>query len=383
MAGHTGKAFWFSKKSGEFVTSSFYYEAYPDWVLDWNASKPASKYAGTKWELLGNKSTYLFGDADDRPYETSLPWFGRTFPHRFGNGDNKLFTTFLTASPAGDELVLEFAKALIEHEHIGADEITDYLSVSFSATDYVGHIFGPSSLESEDNLLRLDRTLANLLTFADEKVGLNNTLIVLSADHGAPESPSYLRELGFESKYVVPKEYDKAEAIGRLKERFGVGEELITTYFHPYLYLNRELIAKKGLGQAAVEKAVAAEVAKFDGVALAVSSSALRSGQFPDLPIIKSVLRNFNPRRSGDIYLVFEPGRFINEFGGLTVASTHGSPWRYDTFVPIIFAGANIPAQRISRRVETVDIAPTLSALIGAKPPSGSVGQLLSEVFPK
>ena len=381
MAGHTGKAFWFSKKSGEFITSSFYYDQYPEWVVDWNAGKPADKYAGTSWNLLHDQSTYLFGDADDRPYETALPGYGRTFPHPFGSREGKYFTTLLTISPAGDELTLDFAKALIQNESLGRDDKPDYLSISFSSTDYVGHMFGPSSLESEDNILQLDRTLAELFRFVDAEVGLDKTLIVLSADHGGPETPGYLSELGFEADYVDPKAFDKAGAIQRLKERFGIGEELITTYFHPYLYLNREVIAEKALDQAEVELAVAEELTRFDGVALAVSSSALEAGRVPDTPLLQSVLRNYNPNRSGDIYIVFQPNRFINDFDGLIVAATHGSPWRYDTYVPIIFAGMKIPSQRISRMVHTVDIAPTLSLLVGAKPPTGAAGAPLNEVI--
>jgi len=381
MAGHTGKAFWFSKKSGEFITSRFYYDQYPDWVAEWNAGKPADKYAGATWNLLHDQSTYLFGKADDRPYETALPGYGRTFPHSFGDRDGKYFTTLLTISPAGDELTLDFAKALIQNEDLGRDDKPDYLSVSFSSTDYVGHLFGPSSLESEDNILHLDRTLAELLSFVDAQVGLDKTLIVLSADHGGPEAPGYLSELGFEADYIDPETWDKTGAIETLKKRFGIGEELITTYFHPYVYLNRKVIAENGLDQAEVELAVAEELTRFDGVALAVSSSALSVGRVPNTPLIQSILRNYNPNRSGDIYVVFEPNRFINKFGKLKVATTHGSPWRYDSYVPIIFAGMGIPAQRINRMVHTVDIAPTLSLIVGAKPPTGSFGAPLNEVI--
>ncbi len=381
MAGHTGKAFWFSKSTGEFITSSFYYDQYPEWVADWNARKPTSKYAGTSWQLMHDQSTYLFGAADDRPYETALPGYGRTFPHPFGKREGKYFTTFLTISPVGDELTLDFAKALIENEGLGRDAIPDYLAVSFSSTDYVGHFFGPSSLESEDNILRLDRTLAELFRFVDAEIGLDKTLIVLSADHGGPEAPGYLKDLGFEADYIDPKSFDKAGAIEKLKQRFGIGEELITTYYHPYVYLNRKVIAEKRLNQAEVELAVAEELTRFDVVALAVSSSALRAGRVPDTALMKSILRNYNANRSGDVYVVFEPNRFINDFDGLKVATTHGSPWRYDTYVPIIFAGMGIPAQRINRMVHTVDIAPTLSLIVGAKPPTGSFGAPLSEVI--
>jgi predicted AlkP superfamily pyrophosphatase or phosphodiesterase len=382
LAGHAGKAFWFSKASGEFVTSNYYYDKYPDWVIEWNARKPASSYSGKSWELMHSSSKYLFGDADDRAWEADFAGFGRVFPHAYGEADDKYFTTKLTLSPAGDELTLGFAKQLMEEEQLGQDDVPDYLAISFSSTDYVGHIFGASSLESEDNIARLDRTLAELFAYVDEKVGLENTLIVLSADHGQPEAPGYLHELGIDkAHYFDTDALDKAPAIAALKKQFGIGEELIEEYFHPYIYLNRELIREKGLDQAAVENAVAAELKKFKGVADAVSSSALRTASLPDTLLMRTILRNFHPKRSGDIFLVLEPDVFINDFDGLVVASTHGSPWRYDTYVPVIFAGAGLPAAKLSRAVTPYDIAPTLASYLGMKPPSGAIGNPLSEVL--
>jgi len=382
LAGHAGKAFWFSKASGEFVTSSYYYDKYPVWVNEWNARKPALAYADKAWTLLHEPSKYQFGDADDRGYETDIAGFGRIFPHAYGKPDDKYFTTKLTLSPAGDELTLDFAKTLLDSEQLGQDEIPDYLAISFSSTDYVGHVFGASSLETEDNLARLDRTLADLFAYIDKKVGLANTLIVLSADHGQPEVPGHLHERGIDkARYFDTTALDKAPAIAALKKQFGIGEELIEAYFHPYLYLNHDLMRDKGLDQAAVEQAVAAELLKFDGVAYAVSSTALRRGNLPDTLLMRSILRNFHPKRSGDIYLVFEPNVFINDFDGLTVASTHGSPWRYDTFVPVMFAGAGLSAAKVTRPITPYDIAPTLAAYLNVKPPSGAIGTPLLEVL--
>jgi predicted AlkP superfamily pyrophosphatase or phosphodiesterase len=384
MAGHAGKAFWFSKASGDFVTSSYYYDAYPKWVQDWNAAKLTQVYADTSWELTHKPEVYLFGDADDREYETDFPGFGRTFPHPYGAGDDKYFTTRLTLSPAGDELTLDFAKTLLEAEQLGQDEVPDYLAISFSSTDYVGHIFGPSSLESEDNIARLDRTLADLFAYVDKKVGLENTLIVLSADHGQPEVPGYSHSLGIHSAaYFNPKELDKAPAIAVLKQHFGVGEELIENFFQPYLYLNHELIQNNGLDQAEVERVFAEELEKFPGIAKAVSSSALRSSALPDTELMRKILNNYHPRRSGDIYLVFEPYVFINDFDGLIVASTHGAPWRYDSFVPVMFAGAGLKPARVSRAVTPYDIAPTLANYLGVKQPSATIGEPLVEVIGK
>jgi predicted AlkP superfamily pyrophosphatase or phosphodiesterase len=381
MAGHAGKAFWFSKATAEFVTSDYYYDRYPDWVETWNAAKHPQRYANTDWALSKARSEYLFGDADDRAWETELPGWGRTFPHAYGPTDGKYFTTFLTLSPAGDELTLDFAKALVENEAVGQDAVTDYLAISFSSTDYVNHIFGPSSLEAEVNQHRLDRTLAELFRFVDAKVGLEHTLIVLSADHGSPEVPGYLETLGIEADYFDPEAIDRQPAFAALRKRFGLGEELIETYFHPYLYLKRDLIQAKGLDQGEVERAVAAELVKFPGIALAVSSDALLRGDLADTWRMRSVLRNYDPDRSGDVYVVFAPHTFINDFDGLEVAATHGSPWRYDTHVPIIFAGMEVQPRRIVRQVTPYDIAPTLSAWLGINPPSGASGQPLQEVI--
>ncbi len=382
LAGHAGKAFWFSKASGEFVTSNYYYERYPDWVNEWNAHKLVSAYADKSWALMHPQAKYLFGDADDRKYETDFPGFGRTFPHPYGKADDKYFTTKLTLSPAGDELTVDFAKTLLINEQLGQDDVPDYLAISLSSTDYVGHIFGASSLETEDNIARLDRTLADLFAFIDKEVGLKNTLMVLSADHGQPEVPGHLHERGIDNAhYFDTKALDKTPAITALKKQFGIGEELIKAFFQPYLYLNRDLIRDKGLDQANVEQAVAEELLKFDGVAYAVSSTALRADNLPNTLMTRSILHNFHPKRSGDIYLVFEPNVFINDFDGLIVASTHGSPWRYDTFVPVIFAGAGLRAVTVSRPVTPYDIAPTLAAYLSVKPPSGAIGMPLPEVL--
>lgn len=381
MAGHAGKAFWFSKAAQQWITSRFYYDNYPEWVASFNEAGPARRFADTAWELSRERSSYLFGDRDDQEWELNMLPFGRVFPHRFGAAEGKGFATFLTMSPAGDELTLDFAKALIENEEIGSDAVTDYLSVSFSSTDYVGHVFGPSSLEAEDNLLRLDRTLAALFEYVEEKIGLDQTLIVLSSDHGGPEAPTDLQQYGFESQYVRPETWEKAPAFEALKKRFGIGEDLILQFSHPYLYLNRELIAEKGLSLPEIEEAVASELVSFEGVALAVSSSAMAGGRLPDTPLLRSILNNYHPGRSGDIYVVFRPHWFINDFDGLAVAATHGSPWRYDTFVPVCFAGAGLKPKKIYREIQTIDVAPTLAAAVGTKPPSGTRGKVLVEVL--
>ncbi len=381
--GHAGKAFWFSKSSGEFVTSTYYYDAYPEWVKAWNAARPADEYRGKSWTLLHDRSTYVFADSDDRPFEASVDALGRTFPHSLGDGSSKYFYGVLTFTPVGDELTLSFAKALIENEKVGQGKATDFLAISFSSTDYVGHVFGPSSLESEDNVLRLDRTLAELFAYVDEWVGLDKTLIVLSADHGAPEAPEHMARLGMETGRFPLDWFQSVPLTQALEKRFGRGD-LIAAHSHPYLYLNLEAIRQDALDVAEVERFVADEVQKLPGMAYALTRSDLLAGRIADAPLQHQIRRSFHPTRSGNVHLVPRHYWYLHsakEAATMGIAAIHGSPWAYDTYVPIFFAGPGVPTGTVSRRVGPHDIAATLAAYLGVKPPSGSVGTPLVEVL--
>lgn len=383
--GHTGKAFWYSKSSGKFVTSTYYYDAYPKWVENWNNEKHADKYRGKSWELLNDQSTYIAKDIDDRPYEANLKPLGRIFPHHYG--DDKYLYLRLSLTPAGDELTLNFAKTLIENEKVGQGENTDFLAVSFSSTDYVGHLFGPSSLESEDNLLRLDRNLAELFKFIDKKVGLDNTLIVLSSDHGAPEAPEYIEENGMETgRFDFTFFRDEGPLNKVLLERFG-RDDLIQIHSHPYLYLNLKAIAESKLNINEVENFIVTEAMKIPGIIYAQTRNQLMSGNISNSPLQVQIRRNFHPQRSGNIHLIQDQYWFLHstdeaqKMGLEGIAAIHGSPWTYDTYVPIFFAGNGIPAQTIHRRVSPTDIAPTISNYLHIKFPSGSIGNPLLEVL--
>ena len=381
LAGHTGKAFWFSKAGGEFVTSNYYYDAYPDWVSNWNEQNLPAQYAGTSWALSLPPERYTLTE-ESVDFKVDLGGFGRSFPHQYPKAEHKYFTTMLTLSPAGDELTADFATTLLKQEKLGQGKFTDYLAVSFSSNDYAIHMYGPSSLEVEDNLIRLDRTLAKLLQSIDEQVGLKHTVIVLSADHGAPEAPEVANELGDHQAGSVDQTTLISPAlIARLKNQFGFGKEAIRLYAQPYIYLDHAVINKSEAALADVQRVVAEELLKLPSVAYAVSSIAIENNQVADTYPLQLVKNNYHPRRSGDVYLVFQPRNFINNMDGLTIASFHGSPWRYDTYVPIIFAGYNIDNQRISRAVTPYDIAPTLANIIGITPPSGATGQALVEVI--
>lgn len=375
MAGHVGKAFWFSTDNGDFVTSTYYYDAYPDCVTAWNSKRKAERHAGSSWNLLHDQSRYLLGHQDDREYETDLRGYGRVFPHEFGAADNPLLYTQLVVSPVGDRLTLDFAKALLTNEQLGQDGVPDYLAISFSGVDAVNHFFGPSSLENEDMVLQLDRTLAELFKFIDDTVSLDDTLIVLSADHGMAEMPEYMTELGYAAGRIYSDMIvDAANLAGR--ELYGI-DEIVRFYFRPYLYLDTSKITASKLDRDKVEMALAAALTESTGIALAVSRSGL--GAMEATPLLERIQRNFHPARSGDIYVVQEPYWFNYERG--PVAAMHGSPWRYDTHVPIIFSGRRIRARTIHRLVHPVDVAPTLAALLGMTAPSSAQGTPLTEVL--
>jgi predicted AlkP superfamily pyrophosphatase or phosphodiesterase len=377
MAGQAGTAYWYSTNTGDFQSSRYYMEAYPEWVEGWNKRRGAETLSDTQWTLQDEHDTYLFADQDDRPYEVDLKGYGRIFPHAYGNVGHPLFFTRVLVSPAGDRLLLDFTKTLIESEGIGNDSVTDYLSVSFSSVDAVNHFFGPGSLESEETVRQLDRTLEDLLKFIERKVGLDNTLIVLSADHGIAEMPEYASELGYGAGRIYG---DEVLALSReiSSELFG-DETLVKDFFRPYLYLDASALARKGLKSKAVASAIAIELAKSPAIGGAISS---RDETVGTLKGVEAAVRhNYHPTRSGDIYVFQKPYWFMFDRGA--VAAMHGSPWSYDNHVPIIFSGMNIKAAKVDRLVHPVDVAPTLSAVLGISPPAAATGDVLAEVLGK
>lgn len=380
--GHTGKAFWYSKSDGSFTSSTYYYPEHPDWVTQWNAKKFADKYKDTSWELLHDVSTYVFGKDDDRPFEIDMFGLGTTFPHPV-NGDSKYFYASLIATPFGDELTADFAKTLIKEEKLGQGKNTDFMAISFSVTDYIGHLFGPSSLEAEDNVLRVDRLLADLFRFVDEQVGLDQTLIILSADHGMCEAPEYLQGLGFEVGRLTSETIVKGTIQNALTARLGVPEGVIRLYEHPYVYLNEEEIQKTKYSIAEVEAVVAEEIIKIPGIIGAVTRTDLLKGSFAPTLVNMKILNNFHHKRSGHIHVIAEQFWFFYYAMETTpeIAAIHASPWTYDSYVPLFFAGNNVPVQQIARPVTPYDIAATIAVRLEIKPPSGSVGIPLVEVL--
>ena len=380
-AGHRGKAFWYSSRTGGFITSDHYYEVYPEWVAAWYARGVAASYAERAWELVADPESYA--SADDLPWERGYRHLGRTFPHPYaGEGGRDLYKV-LAYTPAGDELVADFARALLVAEELGADEVPDLLALSFSSTDYVGHFYGPSSREAEDNLLRLDRILAELLAFVDERVGLEHTLVVLCADHGAPETAEQLEASGQVAGWVDSGALLEA-CTEALREAFGVGGELLRAHVVPYLWLDHGRIEELGLEAEEVAEVLASAAQGVEGIAEALTREQLLEGDLPRSPIHDRVAAAFHPGRGGDVYLITRPHWMIGRGSASAVLSSlHGSPWTYDTYVPLVFFGAGVEPTRVRRAVAPRDIAPTLAAILGTKPPTAATGQVLEETLPR
>lgn len=386
MAGHAGKAFWFS--GGCFVSSTFYYTQYPTWVTEWCKAAPADFYKGKEWTLLQDRSRYVERDRENRfpansPPENAMAIldsmkFGRSFPHRL---DPDAFENLLSITPYQDELTLDFAKTLITKESLGKDAIPDYLAISFSSTDLIAHWFSHSSIEAEDNLLRLDRTLESLFAFVDREVGLANTLIVLSGDHGGTEFPERLAGLNIPTGRLTPAKLNEVVKAA-LDARYGADNGFVGPYQDPYFWLDDEAIAGKKANVREVEKVVTTALLTLEGVAFAIPMEQLHAVPGIDGPLLLSIQRNHHADRSGDIYVV-EAQNWQIEANEDLILLQHNAPWPYDTYVPVAFAGAGVPARRVSRGVSTTDVAATLATALRTRFPSGCVGVPLTEVVDK
>ncbi|WP_299426537.1 alkaline phosphatase family protein [uncultured Shimia sp.] len=374
MAGKSGKAFWMSTDTGAYQTSAYYYDTYPDWVREWNAKRPADAMIGQQWALHADKDSYLLAANDDRDYETDLKGFGVTFPHTYGTPEDGLYYTQLLLSPLGDKLTAEFGKAAVLAESLGQDAFPDYLSLSFSGVDASNHFFGPSSLESEEMVRVLDLTLADLFGFLDAEVGRDNVLYILSADHGMPEMPEFMANLGHQTARNGHTAI-MFDLNAEIEKTLGV-ENAIRAFFRPYIYYDHANIAASGVDPREIDRLIVQAMSDREGIAIAVPKVPMdeQRGDFVENPI----RNNFHPARSGDVYVVQSAYSFLLDPGA--VAVMHGSPWRYDTHVPVIFSGENITTGKVDRRISTTDVAVTLADLFGTTQPSGASGRVLPEV---
>lgn len=378
-AGRLGKAFWYESGTGNFYTTSYYYDEMPEWVTEFNESGEKDRFRDEQWQLLHPEGTYTFAHKDDRDYEKGYYDLGPTIPKDYDNPDDAAYYGGLRFSPAGDELTLAFAKALMEQNAIGQGDATDVLNISLSGLDYVGHAWGTRSLEYEDMFLQIDALLEDFFGFVDERVGLDNTLVIIAADHGADDTPEYQHQQGLDADRHYPEEFiDTANEV--LRERFDISEDLIMAFWNPSLYLNPEVMESNALEYPEVERALAEAMLAQDGVSYAVARTDLETGNVPDTPIMRKLVRAFHPERSGNVLFIQDQFWYLypnaDQFSAM-----HGSPYAYDTHVPILIAGPDIPNQVVNRSVAVSDLAITVTNYMQVRTPSGADGNPLKEVL--
>lgn len=370
-AGHLGDgAYWFDGETGRFVTSTWYVDELPEWVRAFNESGFADEFNNATWNTLFDLEDYTAGNPDDTPYEgTFAGEDAPVFPHKRSEEDGTY--TFLISSPFGNTLVTDFAKRMIEAEELGADEHTDFIGISFSSTDYVGHRFGPRSVELQDTYLRLDRDIAGLLDYLDEQVGEDNYLLFLSSDHGVVDVPAELEDRRLPGGY-----FNSSLVVGELEDHledlYGEGE-WIEAYTNQQVYLDRGLIEEQGLSVEEMQYEASTFLLRFPGVLSTNTAYALLNEHYGS-GLQAMYQRGFNYERSGDVFIQLKPGWLDSDY---RTGTSHGSPYNYDTHVPLLFYGWNIPQGSSARKTFVPQIAPTISSMLKISFPSGSEAEVL------
>jgi predicted AlkP superfamily pyrophosphatase or phosphodiesterase len=370
-------AFWFSEAGGEFVSSDYYGKELPEWVKKFNASMRPDKYFGAKWDRMLPLDAYKRAQKENTDVQKSA--LGTGFPYTVTGGEQKpgpRFYGVFEISPFASEYLARFAEAALDAESLGSDQFPDLLSISFSSPDLCGHFYGPDSQEVEDTYLRLDRTIAELLRFIDKRVGLSKTVIVVSGDHGVAPVPEYMQARGIDAGRLSANEL--ITTVNKtLASRYGL-EKAVLSFTNEQLYLDQKQIAEKKLDPAEVERVAGDAALTGPGILGYFTRSQILAAQMPDGPIARRVMNGFNRARSGDVWVITLPFYFFSE-GSL--ATTHGSPYNYDTHVPVIFYGAGVQAGRFNGPASPADIAPTLAAILGVEPPSNRVSRVLTEAI--
>lgn len=375
-AGHAADAaYWFDDQNGTWITSTYYMNNLPAWLQTFNEQKIAEKYLKQDWQTLYPIETYTLSLKDDNAFERKIK--GTTAP-TFPVKTSELFKKdwgVIRTTPFGNTFTLDLALVAIENEDLGHDDITDLLAISFSSTDYIGHDFGPKSIEVEDAFLRLDLDLAKLFLYLDKEIGKNNYTVFLSADHGGAENASYLRENKIPGGLWPEREIGK-KLNAHLEQQFGQ-KGLVFNFDNYQVSFNHAMIKSSGLDEAAIRQSCISFLEKQEGVAYVMD---MRNAGLDAIPqTIKTRLVNsYHPDRSGSIFVVLHPGWY---HGTDKTGTTHGTWNPYDSHIPLIFMGWGIKPGKISRPTYITDIAPTISTLLHIQTPSGALGVPITEAL--
>lgn len=375
-AGHnpTG-AFWFDDSSGNFITSSYYMKELPKWVKDFNGQKVPEKLLANGWQTVLPISEYTESTADNVAWEKPVGFADEPiFPYNNLLADYAIKKGVIKTTPFGNTLTLKFAESALDNYALGKGAETDFLAINLASTDYVGHSYGPNSIEVEDTYIRLDKDLATFFKMLDEKVGKNNYLVFLSADHGGAHAEGFLK-----ANKILGGFFDDGmeKNLGEELEKKYANSKIINGIDNYQIYLNQSLIKEKKLDEEAIKTTIIDKLNKDPRVLYAVDLKKIGSSAIPE-PIKTRAINGYNWQRSGDIQIVSHDGMLPNYAKKGTTHSVWNS---YDSHIPLIFMGWGIKHGESNKEYNMTDIAPTVSALLHIEFPSGNIGSPITEVI--
>lgn len=375
--GHAANAaYWYDGVSGNWITSTYYMNELPGWVSKFNDQKLWEKYLKQDWNTLYPINTYLQSSKDDAPYEGKFPGTDApTFPVKTSELMINRGPALLTSTPYGSTVTLELAKAAVDNEKLGADAITDFLAISISSTDYVGHQFGPNSIELEDTYLRLDRDLATFFSFLDEKVGKGNYAVFLTADHAVAHNAEFLIDNKINAG-IFPTSSVLKELNSVLEKELGA-KDLIRSFSNYQVSLNYPAIAAAKINLAILKKKIIEYLQQQEGVAYAIDIEDAQNVNIPER-FRERIINGYNRERSGVIQIILKPAWYS---GSSKTGATHGSVNPADIHIPLVFMGWGIKQGKTNNTYNMTDIAPTVTSLLRIQEPNGNIGKPINEVL--
>lgn len=381
-AGHIPNAcFWFDDKAGNWITSSYYPDSLnlPQWVIGFNNQKLAEKYLSQRWERLPGKNYLASFDNWDKYDDALYADFPGNMPYDLPALRKKQGLGLIRFTPWGNTITFDFAKAAIEGMQLGNGPVTDFLALSFSSTDYIGHQFGVHAPETEDTYLRLDQELGQFLDYLDQRFGRGNVLIFLTADHGGAETPHHMEDIHVPAG-VFPESKQDSILEGVLRETLGMEGNFVLEVSNQQVWLDQQALRAANVPFDLATEVIAGFIRRQPGVYDAYTR--FQVANLPDdHPYAIQLRRGIHPRRSGDVYYQLMPAWHSDDNAFLFGGTTHGSSYNYDTHVPLVWYGWNIRPGELHRKVSITDIAPTLAAMLKIMEPNGATGQVIEELF--
>jgi predicted AlkP superfamily pyrophosphatase or phosphodiesterase len=377
-AGHSANgAFWFDGSNGKFISSTHYMNQLPSWLNDFNSLQLPKQYLSKGWNTLYPIANYTESIADENNYEQApnkkdIAIFPYDYKVQLENNNYEI----IKATPYGNTITKDLALACLKAEQLGKGKQTDMLCISFSSTDYVGHSYGPRSVEIEDVYLRLDKDLEELINSLNTTVGKDNYVLFLTADHGASDVPLHLKDLKIPAGYMDENELTKTVKSFCQNQ---YGDSLVSSLTNQQIFLNESKMTEMKLNKFSIEQILANFMLSVKGVAEAYPSEALKYENYSDGTFKYLIQKGYNHVRSGNVAFSYNPSWMAYHDKG----TTHGASYSYDTHVPLLFYGMGIPKGSTVKKVNIVDIAPTISIMLHMSFPNGTTGKPLEEVIDK